>query len=170
MEKELRALATYYKQNPKIDTWNLQQMKSQHGMDIYILDQTNTVIYTTFPKDLGLNFSLCCKNFSALLDERRESGQLFTDGIDISTTTGEYRKFSYLATPDKKYLLELGLELNEVPVFQTFNFGKTAAYLVEKYNDLLDVRTISANGVFFFGHRIHSGNCEKSNKKIPGSF
>lgn len=170
MEKELRALATYYKQNPKIDTWNLQQMKSQHGMDIYILDQTNTVIYTTFPKDLGLNFSLCCKNFSALLDERRKSGQLFTDGIDISTTTGEYRKFSYLATPDKKYLLELGLELNEVPVFQTFNFGKTAAYLVEKYNDLLDVRTISANGVFFSDTESTRVTVKNQTKKFQDHF
>jgi len=149
MEQQLRALVAYYEKNPNIDTWNLQQLKKQYGMDIYILDQTNTVIYTTFNQDKGFDFSLCCKNFSALLDERRESGQFYTDGIDISTTTGQYRKFSYLATPDKKYLLELGLKLSEVPVYQTFNFGKTASYLIEKYDDLLDVQTINAGGVFF---------------------
>ena len=149
MEQQLRALVAYYEKNPNIDTWNLQQLKKQYGMDIYILDQTNTVIYTTFNQDNGLDFSLCCQNFSALLDERRESGQFYTDGIDISTTTGQYRKFSYLATPDKKYLFELGLKLNEVPVYQTFNFRKTAAYLIEKYNDLLEVQTINAGGVFF---------------------
>ena len=29
-------------------------MKKKHGMDIYIVDQSNTVVYTTFTKDIGL--------------------------------------------------------------------------------------------------------------------
>lgn len=124
-------------------------MKNKHNMDIYIVDQSNTVIYTTFDKDLGFNFSKCCQRFSALLDERRASGEFFTDGIDISTTTGEYRKFAYLATHDKKYLLELSIDLLKNPVFQTFNFEKTSEYLVAKYVDLVEVQTISAGGVFF---------------------
>lgn len=148
MEQELRALLVEYEENPNIATWNLEQMKQEHGMDIYILDQANTVIYTTFSQDQGLNFSECCKKFSTLLDERRKTGEFFTDGIDVSTTTGEIRKFSYLASPDQKYLFELGILLEDVPVFQTFNFVKTANSLVEKYNDLLEVKTINAGGVF----------------------
>ena len=50
-------------------------MKKKHGMDIYIVDQSNTVVYTTFAKDIGLDFSRCCQRFSALLDERRASGE-----------------------------------------------------------------------------------------------
>ena len=50
-------------------------MKKKHGMDIYIVDQSNTVVYTTFTKDIGLDFSRCCQRFSALLDERRASGE-----------------------------------------------------------------------------------------------
>lgn len=96
-----------------------------------------------------MDFSRCCQRFSALLDERRASGEFFTDGIDISTSTGEYRKFGYLATEDKKYLLELGLDLLNDPVFQTFNFEKTAQYLIGKYADLVEVQTINAGGVFF---------------------
>lgn len=148
MEEELRALMSYYETNSNIEMWNLQQMKKEHGMDIYILDQTNTVVYTTFAQDLGYSFSQCCKNFSNLLDERRESGDFYTDGIDVSTTTGAIRKFGYLGTTDQKYLFELGVNLNDVPVFQTFNFVKTANSLVEKYSDLLEVKTIAAGGVF----------------------
>lgn len=170
MEQELQALATYYEENPNLATWDLQQMKDNLGMDIYILDKKNTVIYTTFEKDKGLNFSLCCKNFSALLDERRESGQFFTDGIDVSTTTGEYRKFSYLATPDKKYLLELGLKLSEVPVFQTFNFAKTSAYLIDKYDDLLDLRTINAGGIFFSDTDAAGTTVKNQSKKFQEHF
>lgn len=149
MEEVLRKLITYYKENPYIAKWDLQKVKSENEMDVYILDQSNTVIYTTFEKDKGLNFSECCHRFSTLLDERRASGQYYTDGIDISTTTGGYRKFGYLATPDKKYLFEVGIDLLEDPVFQTFNFAKTADYLIDNYVDLLEVQTINAGGVFF---------------------
>ncbi|KOS64308.1 GGDEF domain-containing protein [Lysinibacillus agricola] len=149
MEVALRKLIIYYGENPDIATWDLQKIKNEHGMDVYILDQSNTVIYTTFEKDKGLNFSQCCKRFSTLLDERRASGQYYNDGIDISTTTGGYRKFGYLATPDNKYLFELGIDLLDDPVFQTFNFGKTAEYLIDKYADLIEVQTINAGGVFF---------------------
>ncbi|MFJ7953142.1 GGDEF domain-containing protein [Lysinibacillus sp. NPDC096418] len=148
MEVELQALISYYEKNSSIATWDLQQMKKEHGMDIYILDQTNTVVYTTFVQDKGLSFSECCKKFSTLLDERRESSKFYTDGIDVSTTTGAMRKFGYLGTPDQKYLFELGIDLHDVPVFKTFDFVKTANSLVEKYNDLLEVKTITAGGVF----------------------
>ncbi|MFC9541907.1 diguanylate cyclase [Lysinibacillus sp. NPDC056959] len=149
METVLRNLITYYEENPHIAKWDLEKIKNEHGMDVYILDQSNTVIYTTFEKDKGLNFSQCCTRFSALLDERRISGEYYVDGIDISTTTGGYRKFGYLATPDKKYLFEVGIDLLKDPVFQTFNFEKTADYLIDKYADLLEVQTITAGGVFF---------------------
>lgn len=148
MERALRELVSQYEKNPSIFTWDLQKMKKEHGMDLYILDKTNTVIYTTFAKDKGFNFSECCKRFSALLDERRERGEFYTDGIDVSTTTGAIRKFSYLGTPDKKYLFEAGIDLNDVPVFQTFNFVTTANSLVEKYKDLIEVKTINAGGIF----------------------
>lgn len=148
MERELQELVSYYEKNPSISKWNLQQMKKEHGMDIYILDKTNTVIYTTFEKDKGFNFSECCKKFSKLLDERRDSGEFYTDGIDVSTTTGAIRKFAYLGTLDQKYLFELGVDLNDVPVFQAFNFVTTANSLVEKYKDLLEVKTINAGGIF----------------------
>ncbi|KOS67591.1 membrane protein [Lysinibacillus contaminans] len=148
IETELRALVSYYAKNPSISTWDLQQMKKEHEMDIYILDQTNTIIYTTFMQDKGFSFSECCKNFSSLLDERRESGKFYTDGIDVSTTTGAIRKFGYLGTPDQKYLFELGVDLNDVPVFHAFNFVTTANSLVEKYSDLIEVKTINAGGIF----------------------
>lgn len=148
MESVLEELVSYYEENPSISDWDLQQMKKEHGMDIYILDKTNTVIYTTFEHDKGFSFSECCKSFSKLLDERRDSGVFYTDGIDVSTTTGAIRKFAYLGTPDHNYLFELGIDLNDVPVFQTFNFVTTANALVEKYRDLIEVKTINAGGIF----------------------
>lgn len=148
MEQELRNMLELYKENPNFSTWDFEKMKASHGLDIYILDEKNTVIHTTFEQDLGFSFSECCHNFAGLLDERRQSGEFYTDGIDVSTTTGEIRKFSYLGTPDKKYLLEVGINLNDVPVFETFNFVRTANHLVEKYDDLIEVKTINKGGIF----------------------
>ncbi|WP_155592702.1 GGDEF domain-containing protein [Lysinibacillus cavernae] len=170
MEQELIKLKKYYRENSTIATWDLQQIKNNIGMDIYIVDQSNTVIYTTFEEDIGLNFSLCCQRFSALLDERRASGEIFTDGIDISTTTGEYRKFGYLATHDKKYLLELGIDLLDDPVFQTFNFEKTAENLVAKYDNLVEVQTINAGGVFFDDSKSNKITVKDQSKQFQKYF
>lgn len=148
MQHELSKLREYYKSNPSVDTWDVEQLSEHHDMDIYILNNENKVIKTTFLPDIGLNFSECCSSFAKLLDERRLSGEFYSDGIDVSTTTGQLRKFSYLGTPDGKYLLELGVILEEVPVFKTFNFGGTAAALKKTYGDLIEVQTINSGGIF----------------------
>lgn len=166
MEHYLRAMVEQYEQDPNVLNWDIEKMKNIHGMDIYILNETNTVIHTTFEADSGFDFSECCDKFSALLDERRELGQFYTDGIDVSTTTGELRKYSYLATPDKKYMLELSVDLKNEPVFQTFNFENTAKNLVEKYDDLLEVKIINAGGVFID----NESNDEVSIKELPKQF
>ncbi|GLC88183.1 GGDEF domain-containing protein [Lysinibacillus piscis] len=149
LKEELQKMIVEYQKNPDVSTWNLKKMKAAHGMEVYIIDQKNTVIYTTFEQDKGLNFAECCQRFSKTLDDRRASGKFYTDGIDIATATGDYRKYGYLATPDKKYIFELGVYLREDKLFQTFNFEKTAHYLVGKYIDLLEIQTINAGGVFF---------------------
>lgn len=148
MKQELFKLRNYYKENPDVGSWDLEQLNEHHGMDIYILDKQNKVIRTTFLPDMGLNFSECCANFATLLDERRLSGEFYSDGIDVSTTTGQIRKFSYLATPDGNYLLEIGVVLEDVSVFETFNFRDTASKLKALYSDLIDVQTINSGGIF----------------------
>ncbi|WP_313891912.1 GGDEF domain-containing protein [Psychrobacillus sp.] len=148
MEHYSRSLLEQYKKNPDVLSWDLEAMKDIHGMDIYILDAKNTIVHTTFEKDFGLNFSKCCEKFSTQLDDRRESGEFFTDGIDVSIKTGGIRKFSYLGTPDKKYMIELSVNLNNSQIFQTFNFIQTSNKLVEKYDDLLEVKTINIGGFF----------------------
>lgn len=148
MRQELYKLQDYYKENPQVDTWDLERLSEHHDMDLYILNKQNKVVKTTFLPDVGLDFSECCANFAKLLDERRLSGEFYSDGVDVSTTTGQIRKFSYLATPDGNYLLEVGVVLKDVSVFQTFNFGETASKLKALYSDLIDVQTINSGGIF----------------------
>lgn len=148
MEKELHEMVSLYEKNPNILDWDLQTLKEKHGYEIYILDETNTVIQTTFNADIGLDFSACCSSFSTILDDRRLSGTYSSDAINISTTTGELWKYSYLGTPDKKYLFELGVNANSVPLFEKFNFFNTAKKIIEKYDDLKDIRILNNGGNF----------------------
>lgn len=152
MEVELRALIKYYESDPDIYSWNLNEIKNRTGMDFFIIDEHNTVILTTYEPSLDLEFSECCVNFAALLDDRRNSGEYYSDGIDISAITNELWKYSYLATKDGKYLFEMGRELKSSPIFESFNFLQTAENLVMKYDDLNNVRIIGDEG-FFLGSK-----------------
>lgn len=148
MEYWLRKMIEKYKVNPDVRQWNLEEMKKEHGMDIYIIDQAETIIYTTFAADQDFNFHGYSEPFARLLEERRQTGKFYSDNIDISINTGVTKKYSYLATPDKKYLFELGQDFKDEPVFRDFNFYKTSQNLMKKYKNLLDVKIINANGTF----------------------
>lgn len=142
-----------YAENPHLDTWNYQQLKELFNMDVYILNDENVVIYTSFEEDLGLDFEVCCPKLSQTLHERRESGQFYADGIDISQNTGEIRKFSYVGTPDKQYLFELGYALQDGEVFEQFDFLKAIDELVQTYSSIDEIHVINPGG-FFFGEEV----------------
>ena len=72
------------------------------GMEIYILDYSNTIVNTSFDQDMGLDFSKCRENFSNLLNERREAGTFFSDGIDVSSQTGMIPKNLAISQPQIK--------------------------------------------------------------------
>lgn len=147
LEVELREMLAYYEQNPNVLSWDLEVMKQEHGMEIFIIDEKNVIIHTTFAPDLGFDLS-SGKAFAKVLDERRKSGEYYSDAINTNTATGELWKYSYLATPDKKYVFELGLKPENVEFFQTFDFLQTAVNLKNKYDDLIEVRILNARGYY----------------------
>ena len=147
LEVELRKMIAYYEQNPDVLSWDLEAMKQQHGMEIFIIDEKNTIIHTTFAPDLGFNLS-SGEAFAKVLNERRLSGEYYSDAINTNTSTGELWKYSYLATPDKKYVFELGIKPTDVELFQKFDFLQAAKNLKDKYDDLIEVRILNARGYY----------------------
>lgn len=111
MEKYTYELQEKYEQNPDFETWDFKALSEKYKMDIFILDEGNKIVYSNVEEEIGLDFSVCCESFNEILNERRESGELFIDGIDLAQKSGEVKKFSYMATKDKKYLIELGYSL-----------------------------------------------------------
>ena len=147
LEVELRKMVAYYEQNPDVLSWDLEAMKQEHGMEIFIIDEKNTIIHTTFTRDLGFDLS-SAEAFAKVLNERRMSGEYYSDAINTNTATGELWKYSYLATADKKYVFELGIKPTDVELFQKFDFLQTATNLKNKYDDLIEVRILNARGYY----------------------
>lgn len=170
LETELQEMVRLYEKDPNILNWDLGKLKEGHGFEIYILDEKNTVIHTTFKKDLGLSFSTCCSKFSAILDERRLSGAYYSDAINISTTTGELWKYSYLGTPDKKYLFELGVNASTVPLFQRFNFFDTTKKLLGKYDDLQEVRILNSGGYYLDANPGEEFSIKGQSEEFKGAY
>lgn len=147
LEVELRKMVAHYEQNPDVLSWDLEAMKQEHGMEIFIIDEKNIIINTTFERDLGFDLS-ANQAFVKVLDERRMSGEYYSDAINTNTLTGELWKYSYLATPDQKYVFELGIKPTDVELFRKFDFLQAAKNLKDKYNDLIEVRILNARGYY----------------------
>ncbi len=164
MKTNLHYLLEKYKDDPDVMSWDYEKLKELFKMDVYVLNNDNLVIKTSFEKDLGLDFQACCPKFSETLDERRLSGKFYADGIDISQNTGKIKKFSYQGTHDKKYLFELGYSLEDDDIFQQFNFLNAIDELVTKYKSIQDIHVINPGG-FFFGEHVSNMKLTEDRKK-----
>ncbi|WHT47699.1 hypothetical protein QNH10_16460 [Sporosarcina thermotolerans] len=145
MQANTMELLERYEDNPDFRNWDFEMLKEEFEMDVFILDHTNTIIHSSFVEDVGTNFEECCPRFSNLLDERRQCTLFTTDGMDIQSRTGEVKKFSYMPTPDNKYLIELGFLLEDQDIFNQFNFLDTIDELV-KENDTINSITVYNSG------------------------
>lgn len=154
IEAEMKAhsdkLLHKYREQPDVSTWNYQALKEEaDGMDIYMIDRTLTVRYSSFPLDVGMNFrdtGGTQSSFAQLLMDRLNGNHFSADGIDQESNTGMLRKYSYMPTPDHKYLIELGLYLDDNPVFQSFNFLEISNALIEKYSYINDITVYTTTG------------------------
>ncbi len=89
---------------------DLAALKTELGgdMDLYVINETGVIVYTTYSPDLGLDF----KEIPDFYDEitRMRLGDAFSpDRVVYEPETGQVRKYAYMPTPDHRYLLEIGL-------------------------------------------------------------
>ncbi|OQW93956.1 MAG: hypothetical protein BWK79_08395 [Beggiatoa sp. IS2] len=93
---------------------DLVQLKQQMGgkMDLYVINANGIVEYTTYLSDLGLDFKKW-PDFFDTLTAYRQANRFISGHFALEARTGIFRKFSYFPTPDLKYLLELGLKIDE---------------------------------------------------------
>ncbi|QTD41464.1 GGDEF domain-containing protein [Sporosarcina sp. Te-1] len=154
-----------YEEESDFAQWDFHELKNKFEMEVFILDDKNTVVHSSFLEDIGLSFSECCPGFSKLLDDRREGDRFSHDGMDIQSRTGEIKKFSYIPTPDHHYLIELAVSLENEDLFKKFNFLETSKELEDTY-DIIDSIHVYNSGGLLLGHKTE--NFEQ--KKIQEPF
>ncbi|MGM0640305.1 MAG: diguanylate cyclase domain-containing protein [Thermotogota bacterium] len=138
MMKNSQILIDKYIENPKIFTWNLEKIKDDfENYEIYIVNEDMQIIRSTLKEDLGLDFSKY-PSFAQLLRKRLEGDEFSADRMDISITTKALRKYSYMPTPDNKYLIELSIDIaNRYPDFEKMDLFSKVKNLREDF-DLID--------------------------------
>lgn len=149
-DKKMRESTDYllklYEGNSDLDTWDFDELYEKLDLDIYMINQDNVITHTTFKKDLHLDFNECCSTLSRILDNRRKMRDFFIDYIDVEQMTGETKKYSYQATPDKKYIIQLSIPIEESSVFEHFSFFPTIEELKEKHSMVEDINVLNIGG------------------------
>lgn len=147
MEESTEQLQDLYEQNKEIDTWDIDHLSEELGVDIFILNEANVIVSSNVEDEIGLDFAECCGTLNKILHERREAKKLFIDGIDVEQQTGLAKKYSYMGTSDGKYLIELGYLLEDEPIFQAFNFLKVREELKNDFTLIQDVQILNFGGI-----------------------
>ncbi|MCP4695234.1 MAG: hypothetical protein GY862_00080, partial [Gammaproteobacteria bacterium] len=96
----------------KID---LKALKEHLGgkMDLYMINADGVVEYTTYTKDLNLDFKSKSPKFYQELTAIREKNEFVSGGMTAEARTGRVRKYAYMPTADNRYVMELGLVSDE---------------------------------------------------------
>lgn len=90
---------------------NLTELKKEMGgeMDLYIINESGVIEYTTYTPELGLNFKEEIPYFYDYLMEIRTTDGFYPDRVVQESATGNLKKYAYYPTYDHRYILELGL-------------------------------------------------------------
>jgi PAS domain S-box-containing protein len=93
-----------------VSRMDLKRVKQQLGgmLDLYIINESMVIEYTTYEPDLGFDFKAYPYSYEYLKGTLDNPG-FYPDRIVREIATGEFRKFAYMPSPDRKYIFELGL-------------------------------------------------------------
>ena len=157
-----------YRENSEVMEWDLAELQQQFsGYNIYIIDQSLKIIRSTYKEDLGLDFSKF-ESFSSVLRNRMEGNEFKVDRIDLSTQTGEIKKYSYMPSPDHQYLFELSVSIEEqYPSFQSLNLFKDATALTSEYEMVEDISFYSVEPTNYEVAKIRNSKKPYINPDVP---
>ncbi|MCF8107286.1 MAG: GGDEF domain-containing protein [Desulfohalobiaceae bacterium] len=162
-------LVRKYSENSNVMNWDLKELQDGfEDYEIYIIDGRLAVVRTTLKEDLGLDFSQF-PNFAELLRERMAGATFSADRMDISTNTHKLKKYSYMPTPDHKYLLELSVDIQETnPTIEGINVFSHADTLAREHEPVKEISFYKTNKDGSQVGLVTFGKGPYLDKNIPG--
>ncbi|WP_332450486.1 sensor histidine kinase [Methanoculleus sp.] len=116
MEEAFRSvLAEYERGGGDPGAMDLSRVREEIGdeMDIYVINQSGVIEYTTYLPDLGLDFREI-PYFYERITEIRQGDSFEADRVVAEPAAGMLRKYAYHPSSDHRYLFELGLVCSSV--------------------------------------------------------
>ena len=109
----------YFANTRNIENADLRAIANEIGMDpdnedIYVISSDGIIINTTFKQDLGFNLFGLGETMKNYLVNIQNSGEFVTELFAIERATKRPKKYTYQATKDKKYIIELGAYSKQV--------------------------------------------------------
>ncbi|WP_317063889.1 sensor histidine kinase [Methanoculleus caldifontis] len=103
-------LAEYERAGRDPGAMDLSRVQKEIGgeMDIYVINASGVIEYTTYSPDLGLDFRQI-PYFYDRITALRLGDAFETDRVVTEPAGGVLRKYAYMPSPDHRYLFELGL-------------------------------------------------------------
>ncbi|MFC2086854.1 SpoIIE family protein phosphatase [Bacteroidota bacterium] len=105
--------------------------------DIYIIEK-GKVINTTYEPDLGLDLYSFGENYKNSLLNILKSGEFTPENFAFEVTSKRLKRFSYQATKDKKYIVEIG-SYSETADEVVSLFNNQLKAFPKEYKDILSV-------------------------------
>ncbi len=132
---------------PGIDLYDFYDADS--GIDLYIIDGTNTVIDATYKTDIGLNLGQF-EGVGEFLQGIREQGKFFSDRLSLSSVEDIVTKYCYQPTPDGLYIFETGYQIrNDQAIPDALNFGSFGDIISKNQGFVLSASLFSKYGTTF---------------------
>jgi class 3 adenylate cyclase/HAMP domain-containing protein len=118
----------------QLGTAELDALAARYGVQhIYFIDRSYKVFQTNLATDMNLQFPLDGP-FRVFLDTVFGQGRVMSDGIDLSTLTGELRTYSYFGPKDRDYIIETSTDVRRD--MAQGHFGWMAKFFFEDlFND-----------------------------------
>ncbi len=121
---------TFRLQSPK--TANLFQLSRELGIDtttehLYIIDEHQTIVNTTFPPDLGLNFAQLNASYIDFFNDIRKQDVFKEDRFGLEMKTGKIKKYAFLPTEDHRYVIEIGKYSEEANAYRELLMKRIAS-------------------------------------------
>ena len=118
LNKRFKELSTtlvndYFSNTDNIINMDLRSVRNKVGMDtinedIYVISSDGIIINTTLKQDLKLDLFSFGESTKKYLQGIMRSGDFVSELFTVEDKTKRTRKYSYQATKDKKYIIELG--------------------------------------------------------------
>ena len=153
IEKESEALLQRMVERYRIDGLSGIDLGSfydaQSELDLYVIDNTDTVIAATYTADIGLNLSQF-EGVGEFLDGIRSGGVFFSDRLSLSSLENRVMKYCYLPTPDGKYIFETGRQIDkDQDIPDLLRFGDFGDIISKNQGFVLSALLFSRYGVSF---------------------